>query len=72
MATYSGILAWKIPGTEEPSGLHHGVAKSQTHRNTHTHTHTLNPVKSRGIKLKDGSRSLGAPGGPSHSTWGDV
>ena len=22
MATYSSILAWRIPGTEEPSGLH--------------------------------------------------
>ena len=21
MATHSGILAWKIPGTEEPGGL---------------------------------------------------
>ena len=21
MATYSGILAWRIPGTEEPGGL---------------------------------------------------
>ena len=32
MATHSRILAWKIPWTEEPGGLHtvHGVAKSQT------------------------------------------
>ena len=32
MATYSSILAWKIPWTEEPGGLHtiHGVAKSWT------------------------------------------
>ena len=32
MATHSSILAWEIPWTEEPSGLHtvHGVAKSQT------------------------------------------
>ena len=22
MATHSGILAWRIPGTEEPGGLH--------------------------------------------------
>ena len=28
MATYSSIFAWRIPWTEEPSGLH-GVAKSQ-------------------------------------------
>ena len=28
----SSILAWEIPGTEEPGGLHivHGVAKSET------------------------------------------
>ena len=29
MAIHSSILAWKIPWTEEPGGLH-GVAKSQT------------------------------------------
>ena len=31
-ATHSGILAWKIPCTEEPDRLQsvHGVAKSQT------------------------------------------
>ena len=32
MATYSSILAWKIPWIEEPGGLHtiHGVVKSWT------------------------------------------
>ena len=32
MATHSSTLAWKIPRTEEPGGLHrvHGVTKSQT------------------------------------------
>ena len=30
MATHSNILAWRIPWTEEPGGLVHGVAKSQT------------------------------------------
>ena len=32
MATHSSILAWKIPWTMEPGGLHtvHGVAKSWT------------------------------------------
>ena len=31
MATHSSILAWRIPWTEEPGGLHrvHWVAKSQ-------------------------------------------
>ena len=31
IATHSSILAWRIPGTEEPGGLWVcGVAKSQT------------------------------------------
>ena len=31
MATYSGILAWEIPWTEEPGGLQFmGLQKSQT------------------------------------------
>ena len=32
MATHSSILAWRIPRTEEPGGLHtvHGVVKNQT------------------------------------------
>ena len=31
MATHSSILAWRIPGTEEPSGLlSMGVAQSRT------------------------------------------
>ena len=30
MATHSSILAWRSPWTEEPGGLVHGVAKSQT------------------------------------------
>ena len=30
MATYSRILAWEIPWTEEPGGTVHGVAKSWT------------------------------------------
>ena len=30
MATHSNIFAWRIPWTEEPGGLVHGVAKSQT------------------------------------------
>ena len=36
MATHSSILAWRIPWTEEPGGLHtvHGIAKSQTQQAT--------------------------------------
>ena len=32
MATLSSVLAWRMPWTEEPGGLHtvHGVTKNQT------------------------------------------
>ena len=40
MATYSSILAWKIPWMEEPRRLH-GVAKSQTQLNDFTFTFSL-------------------------------
>ena len=30
MAIHSSILAWRIPWTEEPGGLVHGVTKSRT------------------------------------------
>ena len=30
MATHSSVLAWRIPGMEEPGGLLHGVAQSRT------------------------------------------
>ena len=40
MATHSNTLAWKIPWTEEPGGLHtvHGVAKSRTRLSNFTFT----------------------------------
>ena len=43
MATYSSILAWKIPGTEEPGGLQSMRSQRVAHDwdHTHTHTHTL-------------------------------
>ena len=52
MATCSGILAWKIPWTEEPGRLQsmgsqkvrHYWATEHTH--THTHTHTKSHYKS--------------------------
>ena len=48
MATYSCILAWRIPWTEEPGGLQsmgpqkvgHNCATESTHVHAHTHTHT--------------------------------
>ena len=30
MATHSSVHAWKIPWTEEPGGLVHGITKSRT------------------------------------------
>ena len=33
IVTHSSILAWRIPPTEEPGGLVHAVAKSQTRLN---------------------------------------
>ena len=30
MATHSSILAWRIPGTEKPGKLVHGVAKESS------------------------------------------
>ena len=42
MATYSSILAWKIPWTEEPDGLQSvGSQKTQTRLNNWTHTQML-------------------------------
>ena len=33
METHSSILAWRIPWTEEPGGLVHGVAESDMTEN---------------------------------------
>ena len=45
MATYSSILAWEIPRTEDPAGLQSMrsqlSARARTHTHTHTHTHTM-------------------------------
>ena len=56
MATHSNILAWKIPWTQEPSGLQsmglqrvrHDCARLHAHTHTHTHTHTLTHNSNRG------------------------
>ena len=45
MAIHSSILAWRIPWTEEPCGLH-GVVKSRTPlSDSHTHRNEHNIVK---------------------------
>ena len=39
IATHSSILAWRIPGTEEPDGLQSlGHKESDTTRDYHTYT----------------------------------
>ena len=40
MATHSSVLAWRIPGTGEPGGLHavHGVAEGRTRLSDFTFT----------------------------------
>ena len=46
VATYSSILAWKIPWTEEPGGATvHGVPKGLTQLSTHTGIHTSTGVE---------------------------
>ena len=41
MATLSSILAWKIPWTEEPGAIVHGVTKSWTQLSTLTELMTV-------------------------------
>ena len=47
MATYSSILAWEIPHTEEPSGLQSMALQRVRYdwaNEAHTHTHTQGPL----------------------------
>ena len=39
LATYSGILAWKIPWTEEPGGLQSTESQRVSHNWATEHTH---------------------------------
>ena len=46
MATHSSILAWKIPWTEEPSGLQSEVLKElDTTKHIHAQTHRMYHAK---------------------------
>ena len=47
MAAHSSILAWRIPWTEEPGGLVHGVAKSQAWLSNWSGTHTRGGAEKR-------------------------
>ena len=57
MAAHSSVLAWRIPQTEEPSGLQSMCLKeldttdvpekALTHSHTHTHTHSHTCARTR-------------------------
>ena len=54
MPTHSSILAWEIPWTEEPDGLHSMGSQRditecmRTRARVHTHTHTP-PLEGHGM-----------------------
>ena len=47
MATHSSILAWRIPGTEEPGGLQPVGSQSQTRLSEHTQGKVTYPPQTR-------------------------
>ena len=52
MATYSTILTWRTPWTEEPGGSWGGTESDTTeltHTHTHTHTHTGLQLEVEGV-----------------------
>ena len=76
MATHSSILAWRIPWTEEPDGLHtvHGVTKSRTRLSDFTFTSTYESPATMDPWIQWITRSLNIdfplPGGCSHRADG--
>ena len=44
VVTHSSILAWKIPWTEEPGGLHSMGLQRVIHIHMHIHTHTYTHI----------------------------
>ena len=57
LATHSSILAWRIPWTEEPDGVH-GVAKHQTwlkrlsmHAHNFIHLEIVPPINSSSLRI---------------------
>ena len=51
MAIHSSTIAWKIPWTEEPGRLVHGVAKSRTRLRDSTFTITILGIVLNNTKL---------------------
>ena len=65
MATHSGILAWRIPWTEEPGGLQSMGSQSVRHDWATSLTHSLTQVLGKVLlhqKWKEG-KALGRDGG---------
>ena len=62
MATHSSILAWRIPWTEEPGGLHtvHGVTKESdtTEQLRHIHRVQRGPICYSSAEVKPEVPSL--------------
>ena len=46
VATHSGILAWRIPWTEEPGGLQ-SMGSQRVGTTEHTHTHITQHLSSQ-------------------------
>ena len=59
MATHSSILAWRIPGTEEPGGLHPWDHKESDMTEQLTRSLSLHCVLSTGAKCFTRSNSFG-------------
>ena len=61
MATHSSILAWRIPWTEEPGGLVHGIEKSRTQLKDWARTHWRLWLSYRGLGRTSGTSSDKVP-----------
>ena len=58
MASWSSILAWEIPRTEEPSGLQSlGLQESDTTEHTHAHSRSLRLRTREQRDLDSGTKS---------------
>ena len=80
ISAHSSILAWKIPWTEEPSGLQtmglqtvrHDwgteCARTHTHTHTHTHIHTRTHSHTHTHTHTSASKGLGGAGASGSST----
>ena len=62
MATHSSILAWKIPWTEKPGGVH-SLGSQRVRHNwacTHVHTHTHKYIQEVRVKVFPGGSEVKA------------